>query len=73
MSENSIRTELAAALRAVAAAYRCIPADQRPDVSWAATDEVLEEALTAGSREKALDAIAEWKNHWLGLFSAVSR
>ena len=68
MTENSIRTELAAALRSVAAAYRQIPLDQRPDVSWAATDDVLEEALTAGDRKAALEAIDDWKKHWLGLF-----
>lgn len=73
MTPNSIRTELAAALRAVAAAYRQLPADKRPDVSWAATDDVLEEALTAGDREKAPEAIAEWKSHWMGLFAAVTR
>ena len=73
MTTNSIRTELATALRQVAAAYRCIPEEQRPDVSWAATDDVLEDALTAGSREESLVAIAEWKSHWMGLFSAVTR
>jgi hypothetical protein len=72
-TENSIRTELAAALRSVAAAYKAIPEDQRPDVSWAATDDVLEAALTAGNRQQALAAIADWKSHWLGLFSAVAR
>jgi hypothetical protein len=71
VSENSIRCELAAALRAVAAAYRQLPANQRPDVSWAATDEILEEALTAGSRKKALSAISEWRTHWLALFEAA--
>jgi hypothetical protein len=73
MSENSVRTELAAALRSVAAAYRQLPDDKRPDVSWAATDDILDEALTAGDRETALRAINDWKAHWMGLFSAVSR
>jgi hypothetical protein len=70
---NSIRTELATALRQVAAAYRCLPVDKRPDVSWAATDDILDQALTAGNREKALAAISEWKNHWLSLFEEAKK
>jgi hypothetical protein len=71
--ENSIRTELAAALRAVAAAYRQLPVEKRPDVSWAATDDVLEAALTAGNREQALEAIREWRTHWFSLFEEAAR
>lgn len=73
MTENSIRTELAAAFRAVAARYRSIPEAKRPDVSWAATDDVLEDVLGAGDREQSLAAIREWKTHWFSLFAEAER
>lgn len=69
----SIRAEMAAAMRAVGARYNQIPAGERPEVSWQAVDDVLERALTEPDREKALAAIEEWKSHWMGLFSAVTR
>lgn len=73
MPANSIRTELAAAFRAVGAEYRCLPEEKRPDVSWNATDDLLEAALGTDDRSKALEAIREWERHWLGLFEEAAR
>jgi hypothetical protein len=69
----SIRTELAAAFRAVNAAYHRLPVAQRPDVSWSALDDVLERALGENDRDKALAVIREWRTHWLSLFEDVAR
>lgn len=70
---NSIRTELAAAFRAVNASYHRLPADRRPDVSWGATDDLLELALSSADRDRALEAVAEWKTTWLALFEEAAR
>lgn len=73
MSENTVRSELAAAFRAVGAEYRRLPAGKRPEVSWNATDDLLEAALRTNDRRKALAAIREWERHWLGLFEEAAR
>jgi hypothetical protein len=73
MAANSIRSELAAAFRAVGAEYRRLPEAKRPDVSWNATDDLLEAALGTCNRAKALAAIREWERHWMGLFEEASR
>lgn len=73
MTANSIRAELATAFRAVGAEYRRLPDGKRPDVSWNATDDLLEAALGTDDREKAMAAIREWERHWLGLFEEAAR
>ncbi len=73
MTANSVRSELAAAFRAVGAEYRRLPEDMRPDVAWAATDDLLETALGTDDRAKAMGAIREWERHWLGLFEEAAR
>ena len=53
MTANSVRSELAAAFRAVGDPRR-LPEDMRPDVAWAATDDLLETALGTDDRAKAI-------------------
>jgi hypothetical protein len=71
MSLPTIRAELAAAIRAVNAAYGRIPAEHRPNVRWGLPDDLLEEAL-AGNRSDALAAIEAWRDHWLALFDSIT-
>lgn len=68
----SIRAELAAAIRSLSAQYHSLPENRRPDVTWAAPDDALEEALAADDRGAALAAIAEWKAHHLRQIEAVA-
>ena len=69
----SIRSELAAAIRRVNRLYRELPEEIRPEVRWDSTDDALEAALKADGHRQALDAIAAWENHWIGLFEGVAR
>jgi hypothetical protein len=69
----SVRSELAAAFRAVGAEYRGLPEDKRPNVAWNATDDLLEAALGTDDRAKAMAAIREWEGHWRGLFEEAAR
>lgn len=73
MSQASLRTELAAAVRSVAAALDRLPADQRPDVAWAEIDDLLDAALAAADREHALAAIAEWRDRHLERFREAAQ
>jgi hypothetical protein len=72
-SPNSIRFELAAALRAVNVAYNAMLENRRPTVAWGRLDDVLEEALAQPNRSRALEAIGEWKRHHLSLLEQASR
>ena len=61
-----IRAELAAAVRRVNCLYAQLPEDQWPPVdtaAWTALEDRIDAAMTAGSRAKALDAIADWERH----------
>lgn len=69
----SVRAELAAAIRRVNRRYRELPEDVRPEVRWDAADDALEAALKADGHREALDAIAAWEGHWIGLFEEASR
>jgi hypothetical protein len=64
----SIRAELAAAVRAVNAAYYRLPEDRRPSIAYDHLDQELEIACTGGDRDRALAAIDRWKRHWLDTF-----
>jgi len=70
---NSIRAIAATAIRQVNARYRQIPEEKRPDVAWSAADDVLEDALRERNRDRALEGIAAWRDHWLGLLEEASR
>jgi hypothetical protein len=75
MSENTIRSELAAAHRAVNAAYLRLPEDTRTqlDLSTNDLDLELDRALLADDRDRALGAIASWRDHHLALIRRAAR
>lgn len=67
-----INTELAAAVRAVNAAYNSIPPARRPAaIEWDMLDAELDAACISGDRERAMQAIEAWRTHWLAIFEAV--
>ena len=45
---TTLRAEMAAAVRCVAAAWNRLPKDRRPDVRWGVVDQLLEAALLEG-------------------------
>lgn len=66
---NSIRTELAAAVRKVAAAYRQTPEAIRPEVDtarWRELEAEIDSLIAKGDRESALLAIEQWQAFALG-------
>jgi hypothetical protein len=69
----SVRTELAAAFRQVAADFNRLPAKTQAmiDFDWSSADELLDRRLLDGDRDDALRAISEWKAHYLALFEEV--
>lgn len=68
-----IRAELAAAVRAVNAAYNRLPESRRPDVTgWNALDRAVDEACAAGDRDRALQAIDEWRDSYLAACSKAA-
>ncbi len=71
MSINSVRCELATAIRQVNASYRALPPEKRPEVRWSVMDDTLDMALKSRDREQALTAVEAWRDHWLGLFGAL--
>ena len=61
-----ISTELAAAVRAVNAAYLRVPERCRPEVaSWGPLEYEVDAACAAGDRDRALTAIHAWRDHHL--------
>lgn len=69
MSSPSLRTELAAAIRAVNAAFNRLPGDAQDNVDLGhnTLDAELDRALAAEDRARALDAIESWRDHHLAL------
>ncbi|HET6999350.1 MAG TPA: hypothetical protein VFI03_12265 [Solirubrobacterales bacterium] len=65
-----INTELAAAVRAINAAYnRLSPAAQgRVEIAYDAMEAEVDAAILAGDRTRALAAIRAWRGHWLSEF-----
>jgi hypothetical protein len=64
-----VSAELAAACRAVAAAYYRLPEDQRPEVAtWDDLDSEVDRACRSGNRDEALAAIRTWRDRYLRLF-----
>lgn len=66
---TSTRTELAAVVRAVGAAFNRVPESSRPDVAWSEVDDLLEAGIVSGDRAQAMAAIEEWKQRHLDLFA----
>jgi hypothetical protein len=62
---TGVRSELAAAVRAVNAAYaRC--SEPKPDVigqTWSELEREVDGAIKDGDRDRALAAIADWEAH----------
>jgi len=67
-----VRAELAAAVRAVNAAYARLPQERRPDpAGYDALDGEVDAAFAAGDRERALVVIRAWRDRWLSRFRAT--
>jgi hypothetical protein len=64
MSESTVRSELAAAVRSVNAAYYRLDPDEQNRVHLAC-DRPLDEALLDGDRAKALAQIEAWRDRQL--------
>ena len=75
MAENTIRSELAAAHRAVNAALVRLPVTARTqlDLSTNDLDRELDRALLADDGARALAAIASWRDHHLALIRRAAR
>jgi hypothetical protein len=73
MALPGVNTELAAAVRAVNAAYNRLPQEGRPDpAAFDPLEQEVDAACLSEDRERALAAIREWRNHWLGLFQEAA-
>jgi hypothetical protein len=67
----SIRTELAAAVRAVNAAYNHLPVNSRPDpAAFDPLEAEVDAACLSGDQERAFAAIRAWRGYWLNQFGA---
>jgi hypothetical protein len=67
-----ISSELAAAVRAVNAAYLRIPHRYRPAAApWAALELEVSAASAAGDRDRAMAAIEAWRELHLSRFTSV--
>lgn len=75
MTFPSIRSELAAAIRAVNAGYNRLPGDAQDTISIAydALEAEVEAAAANEDRERALAAIRAWRGHWLDRFKRAAR
>jgi surfactin synthase thioesterase subunit len=74
VTATSVRTELAAAVRAVNAAYNRVPVDSRPDpASFDPLEAEVDAACLSDDRERAMAAIRAWRSHWLAQFEAAVR
>jgi hypothetical protein len=73
MTAPTIRTELAAAVRAVNAAYSRLPEPARKqiEIHFDGLDREVDAAILADDRERALRAIAAWRQHWLHEFGGT--
>jgi len=66
-----VSAELAAACRAVAAAYERLPEAARPEVGWDDVDAEVDAACAGGNRDQAHEAIRTWRDRYLRLFREV--
>ena len=75
MTENSVRSELAAAVRAVNAEFLRLPDNARNqlDLSTIDLDLELDRALLADDRGRALKAIQSWREHHITLIRRAAR
>ena len=75
MSEPSIRAELAAAVRAVNAAFARLPRETQEQIEIATDDldRELDRALLADDRRRAMAAINAWRDHHLAQIRRAAR
>lgn len=73
--EATVRSELAAAIRAVNAEYRRLPENARTqlDLSTDDFDRELDRALLADDRPRALRTIETWKGHHIAMIRRAAR
>jgi hypothetical protein len=72
---TGIRADLAAAVRAVNAAFAQLPAEVRDaiEIRYDGLDRELDAACAAGDRERALAAIRAWRGHWTHTIERADR
>jgi hypothetical protein len=70
-----VRPEVAAAVRAVNAAYNRLPASEGAtiEIAYDGLDREIDAAIHAGDRERAEAAIRAWRQHWLAEFERAPR
>lgn len=75
MTAPTIRAELAAAYRAISAAYDRLPVDVQNsiEIGYDALEAEVDAATLAEDRERAMRAISAWKRHWLATFEEAGR
>jgi hypothetical protein len=75
MSPPSARAELAAAVRAVNAAYARLPhsAQANIQIAYDGIEAEIDSSILAGDQERARDAIRAWREYWLGRFAGRSQ
>lgn len=75
MTAPSVRAELAAAVRAVNAAYARLPrpAQDRIDIYTDGIEGEIDAAILAEDRDRALAAIRAWQGYWLDRFARAAR
>lgn len=75
MAANSVRSELAAAIRAVNAEFLRLPEAARSqlDLSTNDLDRELDRALLTDDRGRALKAIESWRDHHIALIRRAAR
>lgn len=73
MTAPTTRTELAAAVRAVNAAYNRLPeaARRQTTIAYDSLDQEVDDAILSGDRDRAMAAIKAWRGHWLQEFEEV--
>lgn len=75
MTVPTLRCELAAAVRAVNAAYFRLPAEAQDqlDVTVDPVECEVDAAVLADDRPRAMRAIDAWRRHWLAEIAEASR
>lgn len=73
--QPTIRAELAAAVRAVNAAFGRLPAEAQDalDVTVDGLEREIDAAVIAEDRERAMRAIRAWRGHWLHRIARAGR
>jgi hypothetical protein len=75
VSASTVRTELAAAIRAVNAGFNRLPATTQDtiDLRYDGLEAEIDRAILADDRPRAERAIRAWRSHWLYEFERAAR